>query len=68
MASKVIDLQQARRAKRAKTGWTIAEIKERAAHRAATNHALEQNEPPNLASGKDMRNIATEPDNENEDD
>lgn len=67
MASKVTNLQEARRAKRDKTGWTVAELKERAARRAATNRALEQHEPPNLASGKDMHTVASEQDDEDED-
>ena len=66
MASKVIDLQQERRRKRDRTGWTLAEIRERAAKRAAANRELEKDEPPNLASGKDMKSIADEIDDDDE--
>jgi len=66
MATKVIDLQQERRNKRARTGWTMAEIRERAARRAAANRELEKDEPANLASGKDMKSIADETDDDDE--
>jgi len=66
MATKVIDLQQERRNKRARTGWTMAEIRERAARRAAANRELEKDEPANLASGKDMKSIADETEDDDE--
>lgn len=55
--TKVVDLQQVRRKKRDRTGWTMAEIRASAAKRAAANRQLEKDEPPNLASGGDMKTI-----------
>ncbi len=66
MASKVTDLQHERRKRRDKTGWTLEEIRQRAAQRAAINRTLERHEPDGLASGKDMNSIADEPDDDDE--
>lgn len=66
MTSKVIDLQQKRREKRSKTGLTIAEIRQRAARRATINRTIERHEPDNLASGKDMKEILNEVEDDGE--
>ncbi len=64
--TRVADLQRVRRQKRNRTGWTMAEIRESAAKRAAANRELERDEPANLASGGDMAAILD--DNENDED
>jgi hypothetical protein len=66
MASKVINIQDARRKKREKTGWTLAEIRERAAQRAAINRTLERHEPAELASGEHMNSTPEQPEDDDE--
>ena len=55
--NKVVDLRAARRAKRAKTGWTPEEFRQQAARDAAEYRRLTTDEPPSLASGIDMKKI-----------
>lgn len=64
MTKKVTDLKKARQSKRAKTGWTIDEIKKRAAEERSAYKKLAENEPDALASGGDMSKILEEPDDD----
>lgn len=54
--SKVSDIKKARRKKRDKTGWTMAEIKENARKELAEFKKTPKEEPDALASG-DMNKI-----------
>lgn len=63
---KISDLARARQDKRQKTGWTMAEIKKRAAEERAAYKQLAENEPDELASGRDMDNILKERDDDEE--
>ncbi len=66
MTEKLTDIQKARHDKRQKTGWTVEEIKKRAAQERARYKNLTKNEPDTLASGGDMSNIAKEKDDDEE--
>ena len=63
---KVVDILDAQRKRRDKTGWTIEEIRQSAARRAAENRRLGQSEPSNLASGGDMDKILQQEDDHDE--
>jgi ribosome-binding protein aMBF1 (putative translation factor) len=67
-AKKVADLQQARRKKRQKTGWSIAEIAKRAAEERDLFKKLGHEEPTNWAAGGDMKKILEDADKEDPDD
>lgn len=67
MRKKIVDLQQARQAKRQKTGWTTAELKKCAAQERAAYKKLTKNEPDGLASGGDMTKILEEQNDDKED-
>lgn len=59
--SKVSDLKKARRKKRNKTGWTMAEIKENARKELKEFKSTPRKEPDALASG-DMNKIYSDDD------
>lgn len=65
---KIADLKKARQEKRKKKGWTMAEIKLRAAQERAAYKKLAQNEPDALASGGDMSETSKEPCDDDKDD
>jgi len=67
MTKKVTDLKKARQKKRDKTGWTLEEIKKRAAEERAAYKKLAEEEPDALASGGDMSKILEESDNDEKD-
>lgn len=60
MSKKVINLTEVRQKNRQKSGWTIEEIRERAAQERALYKGLAENEPDDLASGGDMKKILEE--------
>jgi len=63
MTKKVLDLQDARRKKR-RQGWSLSEIVKRAAEERALYEKIGSAEPPDLASGGDMKKILEEPDDD----
>jgi hypothetical protein len=64
ISKKIIKLDDARQKKRGKTGWSLAEIEQRAIQEREAYKKLAQHEPDNLVSGGDMSNIAQESENE----
>ncbi len=64
MSATITDLNTARQEKRRKTGWTLDEIRARAAQERAEYQKLVQNEPDDLVSGGDMKKILEESDDE----
>ena len=68
MNDKITDLKKARQNKRQKTGWTMEEIKERAAAEFEKNKktSSEIPEPENLVSG-DMDGLLKEKGRKNDD-
>lgn len=67
MTGDLTDLQKARKKKREQTGWTIEEIKKRAAAERVRYKNLAEEEPDALASGGDMKKILEEDDDCGED-
>ncbi len=67
-AKKVTDLQQERRKKRQKSGWSLAEIAERAAQERSLYKKLGHVEPENWAAGGDMKKILEDSDKKDPDD
>lgn len=61
------EIDNARKKRRQKTGWTIEEIKEKARQEREAFKKLNECEPDALASGKGMEKIAEEADDEKED-
>ena len=66
MKKKVVDLQEARQEKRDNSGWSIEEIRKRAAEEREAFKALAEKEPDSLASGGDMKNILKEEEHDEE--
>ncbi len=64
MSKKIIDLTEVLQEKRQKSGWTIEEIRARAAQERALYKGLGENEPDELASGGDMKKILEETEDE----
>lgn len=64
MSKKIINLTEVRQEKRQKSGWTIEEIRTRAAQERALYKGLGQSEPDELASGGDMKKILEEAEDE----
>jgi hypothetical protein len=67
MADKINDIKEARRKKRGNNGWNIEEIKRTAQQERAARTKLSEQEPDALASGKDMKKILENSDNEKDD-
>lgn len=67
MPKKVTDLKKARQEKREKSGWSLEEIKKRAAEERAAYRRLAKDEPDALASGKGMSSTSEEEDSGRED-
>lgn len=65
---KVADLQQARRKKRQKSGWSMEEITRRAAEERSLHEKLAHAEPDNWAAGGDMKKILEDADKKDPDD
>lgn len=65
---KIGDLKKARAEKRKKKGWTMAEIKLRAAQERMAYKKLAQKEPDALASGGDMSKTSEESCHDDKDD
>jgi hypothetical protein len=66
MNAKVVDLKAERQRRRQKTGWSLAEIEQRVAERRAANKRAGRAEPDELASGADMKQLAENPDDDQE--
>lgn len=64
MADKIIDFTKAKQEQRQQRGWTLEEIRARAAQERALYRGLGQAEPDNLASGGDMKKILEDSDDE----
>ena len=64
MAEKITDLNKVRQEKRQKSGWSIDEIRARAAQERALYKGLGQSEPDELASGGDMKKILEDAEDE----
>lgn len=67
-SKKIGDLKKARAEKRKKKGWTMAEIKLRAAQERIAYKKLIPQEPHALASGGDLSKTSEEPCNGDKDD
>lgn len=56
------DIEKARKKKRGATGWTLDEIKKKVQQERDAYKKLGTGEPDALASGKDMKNVLEERD------
>ncbi len=61
------DIEKARKKKRDANGWTLEEIKRKAQQERDAYKKLSECEPDALASGKDMKKILEEKDDEKDD-
>lgn len=67
MGDRIADIEQIRREKRRKRGWTLEEIKKRAAEERERMRKEGSKEPDDFASGGDMSKINEESEEDSHD-